>query len=95
MTEESEFFYCPDCGNEISKKAKTCPYCGRPITSKDFPHSKMTLGALIGISFVIFFCFFNVGLIISFFTGEAITFLAMMFIAIILIILLSQKYLQD
>ena len=25
---------CPDCGNMISKLAKTCPHCGRPIVEE-------------------------------------------------------------
>lgn len=25
---------CPDCGNEVSKKAKECPNCGRPMEEK-------------------------------------------------------------
>lgn len=22
---------CPECGNEVSDKARTCPHCGNPI----------------------------------------------------------------
>ncbi|MDB4340117.1 zinc-ribbon domain-containing protein [Crocinitomicaceae bacterium] len=25
--------YCPDCSNEVSEKAKSCPRCGAPISS--------------------------------------------------------------
>ena len=24
---------CPDCGNQVSSEADTCPKCGRPIKS--------------------------------------------------------------
>lgn len=25
---------CPECGNEVSEKAKNCPNCGNPIDTK-------------------------------------------------------------
>lgn len=34
--------YCPECGKEISDKAKSCPYCG-------YRHKKNATGLLIGI----------------------------------------------
>ena len=24
---------CPDCGNQVSKRAKDCPFCGSPISN--------------------------------------------------------------
>ncbi len=29
-----KLMYCPDCGQEISKRAKVCPHCGRPIAEE-------------------------------------------------------------
>lgn len=29
---------CPECGKEVSDKAKTCPSCGAPLTKKFCPH---------------------------------------------------------
>lgn len=39
---------CPDCGNEISEKAKACPHCGRPIN----PNKGCTL--VVGVLLVVF-----------------------------------------
>lgn len=32
---ESRTGICPDCKNLVSKLAKTCPHCGRPLTSEE------------------------------------------------------------
>ena len=39
---------CPECGNEVSSEAKSCPNCGKPMTKKN-----KHLGCLIGILVVI------------------------------------------
>ena len=35
---------CPECGKEISDKAKSCPHCGFPIEQKDNPTTKEESG---------------------------------------------------
>lgn len=35
---------CPECGKEISDKAKSCPHCGFPIEQKDNPIAKEESG---------------------------------------------------
>jgi hypothetical protein len=44
---------CPDCGKEVSGKAKTCPNCGRPINKDNFVAGAIFYIALIG--FGVFF----------------------------------------
>jgi hypothetical protein len=46
---------CPDCGNEISPSAPSCPHCGRPKTAvapTKKGMSRVTLTVLIVIAFV-------------------------------------------
>ena len=28
---------CPDCGGQISRRAQTCPHCGRPLQAAPSP----------------------------------------------------------
>lgn len=42
---------CPDCSNEVSRLAASCPKCGRPIRSRQ---SAVGLLAAIGIGIALF-----------------------------------------
>lgn len=46
---------CKDCGNEISKKAKSCPHCGSPQGEKQYSLGKLLI--------IIIFCTFIYSLI--------------------------------
>lgn len=59
----SNLIDCPECEHKISAKARSCPYCGRPIKAKDRPHKKMTSGLLISVLFVSFIFFGIIALI--------------------------------
>lgn len=42
---------CPDCKNEVSRLAASCPKCGRPIRTRQ---SAMGLLAAVGIGLLLF-----------------------------------------
>lgn len=56
------FYFCQECGKEISRKAKACPHCGNPISSssKSTEHSgcAIVLVVILGI-LAVFSVFLN------------------------------------
>jgi len=41
---------CPDCGREVSDKARACPQCGRSLYSirRNWPKEALALALLVG-----------------------------------------------
>lgn len=48
---------CPDCGHEISKKAATCPNCGRTINGSGLEAVAGKGGSVLGVIIVIVIAF--------------------------------------
>ena len=72
--DESKLMYCPDCGHQVSKKAKTCPNCGRQFKKARnvSPGLAFFLGLFIGPFGYLYlhaYLFFFIGLIVGLFLG--------------------------
>ena len=39
---------CPECGREISGKARVCPHCGHPLREPRVPVNSTSIGCLLG-----------------------------------------------
>ena len=50
----SNLMYCPDCGQQISRSAQTCPHCGHPFVIAELPKRKGLARKIITALIIIF-----------------------------------------
>jgi DNA-directed RNA polymerase subunit RPC12/RpoP len=87
MEKNNKLMYCPDCGHQISTKAKSCPNCGHPVTFEERPKevTKMTLGKFFGINVGTFFLLYLFSFLLSLILGNGIYLIAALVFLFILI----------